>query len=158
MTGAPPAPGHERGFVTVAVVGLAAVLLAVGALVVTLGAVAVARHRAAAAADLGALAAARHLVSGDACAAASRVVRAQSAVLLACEVTGERVVVTTGVTVAGLGTARARAAAGPVSGVTAELEGSGERLLEKCGCPAETYSTDKPGYARAKPGGFRSTA
>jgi secretion/DNA translocation related TadE-like protein len=107
---------REGGFVTVAVVGLAAVLVAVGALLATLGTVAVARHRAAAAADLAALAGARHLLDGTACDAARRVVQAEPAVLEDCRADGTSVTVRVGVRVGALGTARARARAGPSAG------------------------------------------
>jgi secretion/DNA translocation related TadE-like protein len=109
----------DRGFVAVAVVGLAAVLLAAGLLVTTLGAVAVARHRAASAADLSALAGAQHVLDGTACDAARRVASAQHAVLTDCSVAGSEVSVVAAVQVPGLGTAEARAKAGPVSGRTA---------------------------------------
>ena len=62
----------ERGFVTVAVAGLMAVLLAVTGAVALLGAVAVARHRAATAADLAALAAAEPRAGGPAAGLPSR--------------------------------------------------------------------------------------
>jgi secretion/DNA translocation related TadE-like protein len=103
---------REAGFVTVAVVGLAAVLVAAGALVATLGTVAVARHRAAAAADLAALAGARHLLDGTACDAARRVATAAPAVLEDCRADGTSVTVRVAIRVGGLGTARARARAG----------------------------------------------
>lgn len=57
---------REAGFVTVAVAGLTLVLVAFSAVVATLGAVAVDRHRAAAAADLAALAGAGHVLDGPA--------------------------------------------------------------------------------------------
>jgi secretion/DNA translocation related TadE-like protein len=106
----------ERGFVSVAVIGLAAVLLAVGTLVATLGAVAVARHRAAATADLAALAGARHALEGAdrACAAAAETARRQHGVLEACTLEGDDVQVVVSVRLGPLGSARARAEAGPV--------------------------------------------
>ena len=111
--------GREEGFVTVAVAGLALVLVAVSALVATLSAVAVTRHRAAAAADLAALAAARHAVegAGPACEAGRRVAAAQGAVLVGCRLDGLDVLVEVAVTPPGrlgdLGQARALARAGP---------------------------------------------
>jgi secretion/DNA translocation related TadE-like protein len=110
---------EQEGFVTLAVVGLAAVLVATGGLVATLGAVAVARHRAASAADLSALAGARHVLDGTACDVAQSVARAQSAVLTGCAVAGSEVTVVAAVKVPGLGTAQARATAGPVGARTA---------------------------------------
>ena len=103
---------REGGFVTIAVLGLAGVLLAVTGLLATLGTVAVARHRAASAADLAALAAAQHLRDGTPCAAAARLAAAQSAVLTGCRVDTGSVTVEVGVRVGALGTARARARAG----------------------------------------------
>ncbi|WP_448321418.1 Rv3654c family TadE-like protein, partial [Streptomyces sp. CO7] len=74
----------------------------------------VVRHRASAAADLAALAAARHWPDGTAaaCARADRVVRAQRAQLVRCEIAGE---VADVVAEAGHGpfTAESRARAGP---------------------------------------------
>jgi secretion/DNA translocation related TadE-like protein len=107
---------RDEGFVTVAVVGLAAVLVAVSALLATLGAVAVARHRAASAADLAALAAAGHVLDGTACEAAREVARAAGAELTDCRPEGTTVLVVAAVRVGALGTARARARAGPGSG------------------------------------------
>jgi secretion/DNA translocation related TadE-like protein len=106
---------REDGFVTVAVLGLATVLVAVSALLAMLGTVAVARHRAASAADLAALAGARHLRDGTACDAAERVARAATAVLEDCRVGSSDVTVRVGIRVGLLGTARARARAGPAA-------------------------------------------
>jgi secretion/DNA translocation related TadE-like protein len=107
---------RDDGFVTVAVIGLAALLLGVAALLATLGTVAVARHRAAAAADLAALAGARHLLDGTSCTAAARVAQAQSGELQTCVVDSTSVTVEVGVRVGSLGVARARARAGPSTG------------------------------------------
>lgn len=104
---------RDRGFATVAVLGLGAVLLALAVLVSALGTVAVARHRAASAADLAALAGARHVVDGGACRAAARTALAQAAALESCRVDGPSVSVQVGVRVGTWGTARARARAGP---------------------------------------------
>jgi secretion/DNA translocation related TadE-like protein len=108
---------EDAGFATVAVAGLALVLMAVTGLVASLGAVAVARHRAAAAADLAALAAAQHALDGTGCARAASVARAQGAELESCDVQGPVAVVVVRVRPPGrlgeLGEARARAAAGP---------------------------------------------
>ena len=107
---------REEGFVTVAVVALMGVLVAVGALVATLGTVAVARHRAASIADLAALAGARHLLDGTACEAARGIA---GDALEQCAAEGSRVTVQVGVRVGPLGTARARAAAGPSGALSA---------------------------------------
>lgn len=104
---------RQEGFVTVVVVGLAAVLVGAAALLATLGAVAVARHRAASAADLAALAAAGHLLDGTACGEARRVARAAGAELVVCRPEATTVLVITAVRLGSLGTARARARAGP---------------------------------------------
>ena len=114
-------PGVEAeppaaGFVTVAVVGLAAVLVGTASLLTTLGVVAVARHRAASAADLAALAGARHLLDGSACSVARSVAAAQGAYLVACSAGSDAVSVVAAVDVGLLGSARARARAGPVGG------------------------------------------
>ena len=112
-------PNDDRGFVTIAVAGLLLMLLSVTALVATLGAVAVARHRAAAAADLAALAAASRALegSGAACQAAATVARRQSAHLLSCSISGLEALVVVGVRPPGriglLGEARATSRAGP---------------------------------------------
>ena len=111
----------EAGFATIVVLGLAGALLAFGALLASLGAVAVARHRAAAAADLAALAAAGHLIDGtdQACSAASSVARDQGATLLTCISDGRTVTVVAEARPPGslgrLGAARSTARAGPSS-------------------------------------------
>ncbi len=108
----------EAGFATLVVLGLAGALLAFGALLASLGAVAVARHRAAAAADLAALAAAGHLLEGTerACRVASALARGQGATLLSCTSDGTTVTVVAGVRPPGhlgrLGAARSIARAG----------------------------------------------
>ncbi len=108
----------SEGFATVATLALALVLIAVSALVATLGAVAVARHRASAAADLAALAGASHALEGEAaaCKAARRVATAQGGVLMSCRLEGSDALVEVSITPAGrlgqLGTARAVARAG----------------------------------------------
>lgn len=101
------------------VLGLAVVVLALGAVLATLAAVAVARHRAAGVADLAALAAAQAAPAGAACAAAERVAAAGTATLRRCTVNGFEVHVVVEVRPPGplgeLGTARGRARAGPTS-------------------------------------------
>jgi secretion/DNA translocation related TadE-like protein len=75
----------------VLVLSCAAVLALLGGLAASVGAVAVARHRAASAADLAALAAADRALDGepDACAAAARAAAAVDAVLETCRITGD---------------------------------------------------------------------
>lgn len=106
---------RDDGFVMVAVAGLVLVLVAVGGLVATLGAVAVARHRAAAAADLAALAAAGHAREGQgpACDAAGAIAQAQEAELITCALDGPDATVQVEVRLGVLGAARARGRAGP---------------------------------------------
>jgi secretion/DNA translocation related TadE-like protein len=110
---------REQGFVTVAMVGLMLVLVVVSALVATLGAVAVARHRAAAVADLAALAAASHALEGStaACGRARQVAQAQRARLETCALDGLDVLVEVSVRppgpLGGYGQARAASRAGP---------------------------------------------
>lgn len=110
---------REEGFVTVAVVALAAALALVAALVVALASVAVARHRAMSAADLAALAGARHALEGPAvaCDAAREVAAAHGARVEDCDVVGLDVRVVAAVQPPGrlgeLGRARAVARAGP---------------------------------------------
>ena len=107
---------RDDGFVAVATAGLALVLVSIAALVASLGAVAVARHRAAAAADLAALAAAGHAYDGTGCAAAERVAQAQGAVLETCRLAGGNAYVVVSVRPSGrlgeLGRARGQARAG----------------------------------------------
>ncbi len=111
----------QDGFATLVVLGLAGALLAFGALLASLGAVAVARHRAAASADLAALAAAGHLLEGTdrACSVASTVARGQGATLLSCTSDAVSVRVVAEVRPPGslgrLGAARSTARAGPSS-------------------------------------------
>lgn len=125
---------RQDGFVTVAVAGLVLVLVSLSALVATLAAVAVTRHRAAAAADLAALAAARHALEGEqvACAAARRVAVAQAAVLEVCRIEGLDVVVEVAVSPPGrlgqLGVARAIARAGPARGWGRPADGNRKGL------------------------------
>jgi secretion/DNA translocation related TadE-like protein len=109
----------DDGFVAVATAGLVLVLVCVAALLASLGAVAVARHRAASAADLAALAGAQHALegSGPACQAARSVAAAQGAQLDSCVLEGVRLLLEVSVRPAGRigepGVARARARAGP---------------------------------------------
>lgn len=117
--GEPGPATADRGFVTVAVLGLVLVLASVAAAIVMLGSVAVARHRAAAAADLAALSAAQHADEGPgpACLAATKVARGQDAELVACRLEGREALVEALVRpvglLGGLGAAHAQARAGP---------------------------------------------
>ncbi|MFF5718603.1 Rv3654c family TadE-like protein [Streptomyces buecherae] len=76
---------------TIWVAVAASALCVVFAVVLTMGAVVVARHRAGGAADLAALAAADHALEGErvACGLAERVARAQGARVVKCAVRGE---------------------------------------------------------------------
>ncbi|WP_435859041.1 Rv3654c family TadE-like protein [Streptomyces parvulus] len=84
-------PASDQGSATVWSVGAVAVLCLVFGIVLGLGEVVVARHRAAGGADLAALAAADHWSRGGpaACAEAERVARAQRARLVRCVLTGQ---------------------------------------------------------------------
>lgn len=83
--------GRDRGSATVWAAMAACAMSAVFAVVLAMGQVVVARHRAGAAADLAALAAAGRALegAGRACAQAARVARAQGAVVVRCAVAGE---------------------------------------------------------------------
>jgi secretion/DNA translocation related TadE-like protein len=111
--------GGDRGSGTVLVLAVSAVLLLIAMVLVGVGTVGVARHRAASAADLAALAAADRALSGQAtaCAAAGRVAHAAGAVLRECRLTGDVAQVLATFRPAGplgrLGVARALARAGP---------------------------------------------
>ncbi|WP_327368236.1 Rv3654c family TadE-like protein [Streptomyces sp. NBC_01217] len=85
------APDRDRGLATVWVAMTTATLCAVFAVVLALGQVVVARHRAGGAADLAALAAADRALRGpgEACGAAEEVAAAQGAVVVRCTVRGE---------------------------------------------------------------------
>ena len=108
----------------VATAGLILVLVCVAALLASLGAVAVARHRAASAADLAALAAAQHALegAGPACDRARVVAAAQGARLEDCVLLGAEVLLEVSVRPVGrigqLGLATAGARAGPVTATT----------------------------------------
>jgi secretion/DNA translocation related TadE-like protein len=115
-------------------------LLCAGLLVVAFGltgaiaaAAATGRHRAQAAADLGALDGARYAVDGEgvACARAALLVAANGARMTACRLDGLDLVVAAEVPVAGAGTARGVARAGPV-GVAAGLSAHGEQARCRC--------------------------
>jgi len=97
-----------------------AALVAVTGVVLQLGAAVGARHRAEGAADLAALAAAAHAVEGPdaACAKAAVVTGGMNAALVTCSLDGWDAVVEVDVAgpapIAALGSAHARARAGPV--------------------------------------------
>ncbi|GHA96651.1 hypothetical protein GCM10010305_45270 [Streptomyces termitum] len=104
----------DRGVATVWTAVAACALCAVFGLVLVLGQVVAARHRAGGAADLAALAAADRALWGEAeaCAAAGRVVVAQGAELVGCRIEGEEAEVTARV-VRGRYAPEVRARAGP---------------------------------------------
>lgn len=112
--------GGDGGLATVLVLSLAAVLVLLGAVTSAVAAVAVARARAASAADLSALAAAAVTLEGPAaaCERAERLASRAGARLTSCQVDGDLVQVVAQVRPPGpigrLGTASARARAGPV--------------------------------------------
>jgi secretion/DNA translocation related TadE-like protein len=88
----------EAGAATVLVVAMASVVLLVGCATAAVGGLLHARRAAESAADLAALAGAAAVQQGrDGCAAATGVVRANGAEVLACRVDGEDVVVTAAV-------------------------------------------------------------
>lgn len=123
--------GGDEGSASVLVLALCSLLALVGAVLVALGAVAVARHRAGAAADSAALAAAARALGGEqqACASAAAVVRASGATLLSCALHGDAAEVTVEVRPPGrlgqLGAAHARARAGPAPGSLGPVPGAG---------------------------------
>lgn len=112
------APDRDGGFATVWVAMTTATLCAVFAVVLALGQVVVARHRAGGAADLAALAAADRALLGpkEACGAAEEVAEAQGAVVVLCMVRGEIADVTAGVRF-GPYEPTVRSRAGPPAGV-----------------------------------------
>ncbi|MFE0422049.1 Rv3654c family TadE-like protein [Streptomyces sp. NPDC058953] len=107
---------RDDGSATVWAALTATTLCALFAVVLTLGQVVIARHRAAAAADLAALAAADHALLGEAvaCDRAAETARAQGARLLRCALRGEIADVRTSAR-AGPLTATALARAGPAT-------------------------------------------
>ncbi len=108
----------EGGFSTVATLGLVSALIGFTALVLAVGVLRVARHRAEAAADLAALAAAHHALEGEvrACAAAARTAGAQHAAVDRCILDGLDAVVVVSLPLPGrlepFGPVRGRARAG----------------------------------------------
>lgn len=110
----------DRGSASVYVLAAAAVVLLAGMAAGVVGSAVVARHRAGAAADFGALAAASSAQrgSGSPCAVAERVVRANGARLVGCQIRGADAIVTAAVSPAavgdGWGQAQVAARAGPM--------------------------------------------
>ena len=131
----------DAGIAGVLVLCLAVVLASCGAVLSSLAAVAVARHRAAGVADLAALAAAQRVLSGPptACAAASRTASAGGGRLRSCRVTGDLVDVVAEIRPAGplgaLGTAAARARAGPAT-ITSLAPAAPQAVQERGHLPA----------------------
>lgn len=122
----------ERGSASVWLLCAGLVVVAFGLTGALAGAAATARHRAQVAADLGALAGARYAVDGGptACARAAVIVTANGARMAGCRLDGLDLVVVAEVPVAGVGTARGVARAGPVgeaAGRSAVREPSGFR-------------------------------
>lgn len=114
-----PRCGGDAGVAGVLVLCLAVVVASCGALLASLAAVGVARHRAAGVADLAALAAAERALSGAdvACAAAARTAEAGAGRLVSCTLAGDVAHVVAEVRPPGLlgtlGAARGAARAGP---------------------------------------------
>ncbi|MEU6084247.1 Rv3654c family TadE-like protein [Streptomyces sp. NPDC047108] len=106
----------DRGSATVWTAVLATALCAVFAVILSLGQVVVARHRAGGAADLAALAAADHALKGQspACDEARRVAAAQGARVVRCAIIGE-IADLTAEAVSGPFASRVRARAGPAA-------------------------------------------
>ncbi|HEY0572658.1 MAG TPA: Rv3654c family TadE-like protein [Pseudonocardia sp.] len=113
---------RDCGVATVWAAGGMAVVLALTAVGVNLGAAIGSRHRAEAAADLAALAAASHAGDGEtpACAHGARVAEGMSARLVSCRLSGWEARVELEVrpplSLGGWGIARGRARAGPAPG------------------------------------------
>ena len=106
----------DRGSASVWLLCAGLVVVSFGLTGALAGAAATGRHRAQVAADLGALAGARYAVDGApaACARAAAIVAANGARMAGCRLDGVDLVVTAEVPVAGVGTARGVARAGPV--------------------------------------------
>jgi secretion/DNA translocation related TadE-like protein len=124
----------DRGSASVWLLCAGLVVLSFGLTGALAAAAATGRHRAQAAADLGALAGARYAVDGEptACARAAAIVAANGARVAGCRLDGLDLVVTAEVPVAGVGTARGVARAGPVgeaAGHSAVREPGGCRCI-----------------------------
>jgi secretion/DNA translocation related TadE-like protein len=88
-------PSTDDGFTTVVTLGLLTALIGFTTLVLAVGVLRLARHRAETAADLAALAAAQHAFEGEAraCVAAVATARVQQAVVDRCSLDGLNAVV-----------------------------------------------------------------
>jgi secretion/DNA translocation related TadE-like protein len=126
-------PAGEQGSATLLVLALSTVVVLIGAVLASLGAVAVARHRAASVADLAALAAASRVLDGPgpACDAARSVAASSGGTLTECRLAGAIAEVTAQVRPPGrlghLGSATARARAGPAGDGRVPAVGPPER-------------------------------
>jgi len=108
---------NDRGSATVWTAMAITALMVMAALVLHLGSAVGTRHRAEAAADLAAVAAAAHALEGldAACAKAATVTAAMDVTLAVCRLDGwDAVVEVNAAAMAALGSAHARARAGPV--------------------------------------------
>lgn len=119
---------NDRGSATVWVAWAVAGLAAVAGLVLVIGAVASARHRANSAADLSALAAAAYGTWGEehACGLARWVTDRMAVRLVECRMSGWEAHVEVRAAVNGLGEITARARAGPVVSMSPAEEVSGQ--------------------------------
>lgn len=110
--------GNDRGVATVCAAAAVVALLGLSAVVLALGGVTLTRHRAADAADLAALAAAGAVADGPetACRRAGDVADRMAVRLVSCRFDGwDALVETAADAPSGLGTASAHARAGPVA-------------------------------------------
>ena len=137
--------GDERGSASVWLLCAGLVVIAFGLTGALAAAAATGRHRAQVAADLGALAGARYALDGAsvACARAADIVAANGAQLAGCRLDGVDLVVVAEVPVAGVGTARGVARAGPVG------EAAGRSAVrELAACRLRWMGrADRPGWA-----------
>jgi secretion/DNA translocation related TadE-like protein len=111
---------NDQGSATVWAVGVIAALAAITGLVVAIGSVTSARHRATSAADLSALAAAAYAPWGEehACGLARWVSERMAVRLVECRLNGWVVRVEVRAAISGLGAITARAGAGPVDSMS----------------------------------------
>jgi secretion/DNA translocation related TadE-like protein len=135
----------DRGSASVWLLCAGAVVLAFGLTGALAGAAATGRHRAQAAADLGALAGARYALDGGAaaCARAAAIVAANRARMAGCRLDGVDLIVVAEVPVAGVGTARGAARAGPVGEAAGR---SAVREREVCRC-TRMRRAERPAWA-----------
>lgn len=117
----PSARAGDRGAASLLLLAIGLVFVAASVAGAAVGAARVGRHEARNAADFGALAGARYAIEGEAaaCAQAARLVAANGARIISCEVTGLEIVVRVDVTVTPLPAlvrhATAASRAGPAS-------------------------------------------